>query len=103
MVSLTPPGCTCDGKSPRCDACVDQAMFWNAGTAAVRGRRWANETAAKVGTAKPWPPFEGKARDIALRWVRDIDGDPRVSEAFARRCHAAAAERWEDLRRSGER
>jgi hypothetical protein len=101
VVALYPPGCSCDGGTPRCDACIEQALFWNAGTAALRGRRWASEVAAKVGTAKTWPPFEGRAAEIARRRVTDIDSDPGIREAFARRCHAAAAERWDELRRGG--
>ena len=48
------------------------------GVAGSRGSFWAASVARQVGTAKDWPPFEGKARTIALRHVRDLasNGQP---------------------------
>ena len=68
------------------------------GVAVSRGCFWAARVARQVGTAKDWPPFEGKARTIALRHIRDHGGDEATRELRARSCWKAAAEQWEQIR-----
>jgi hypothetical protein len=96
--SLLPPECTCDGRSPRCQACIDRALYYLGSTAHVRGEDWARRVAAAGHADKPWPPFEGKAAEIARRLVRDLDRDDEATrEALARRCHAGAVREWERM------
>jgi hypothetical protein len=66
------------------------------GTAGARGAHWAAEVIRRVGRARPWPPFEGKARAIALRKVADLGGDVDVLEARALHCWERAKETYED-------
>jgi len=75
-------------------------VYYLESTAWVRGRNWAGRVAAKVGTAKPWPPYEGRAAAIARERVADLEpgGDERILDALARACHTAAAKRWNQLR-----
>lgn len=49
----------------------------------------------RVGRARPWPPFEGKARAIALRKVADLGGDVATREERARHCWERAREEYE--------
>jgi hypothetical protein len=88
-------------RSPRCPACIAQAVMWFGGIARDRGGQWAKRVAAQVGTERDWPPYEGKAADIARRLVSTIDRDEGVREELARLCHAHAAWWWERLRASG--
>lgn len=92
---LGPPDCTCARTVPRCDACLRDALYYQKTTAWARGEGWAKSVAAKVGTAKPWPPFEGRAAEIARLKVHDLErNDPRIADALARECHAFAAKTW---------
>lgn len=65
------------------------------GTAGARGAHWAADVIRRVGRARPWPPFEGKARAIALRKVADLGGDAVTREARARHCWERAKEEYE--------
>jgi hypothetical protein len=44
----------------------------------------------------PWPPFAGRAAEIASRLVAALAGEPRRTE-LARVCHWRAGLRWESL------
>jgi hypothetical protein len=46
------------------------------GAAECRGDRWAERVARKTKTRQPWPAFDGKCRDIAIRLVVDMDLNP---------------------------
>jgi hypothetical protein len=50
-------------------------------TAGCRGQYWAADVARTVGTARDWPPFEGKVKANALRKVHDLGGDARTAGA----------------------
>ena len=67
------------------------------GHAGARGRYWAAKVAreAPERRGQPWPPFEGKARLIALRWVADFGGDAATQERLARQCWETAKDEWE--------
>ncbi len=67
------------------------------GCALSRGIYWAHSVAARVMTRAPWPPFEGRVRDIALSKVRDLAGNAWARELFARECWRRAAEEWTKL------
>ena len=73
------------------------------GTASARGGHWAASVARQVGTARDWPPFTGKARTIALRWVADLGGDQATRERRAEACWAGAALEWERMRANAAR
>jgi hypothetical protein len=65
------------------------------GTAGARGAHWGAGVARRIGSSRPWPPFEGKARAIALRKVADLGGDDVTREARARHCWGRAKEEYE--------
>jgi hypothetical protein len=67
------------------------------GTAGARGAHWAADVIRALGDARPssWPPFEGKARAIALRKVADLGGDQATREARARHCWERARETYD--------
>jgi hypothetical protein len=88
-------------QSPRCQPCIDQTVMWIGGQARGIGDRWARWVAAKVGTERDWPAYEGKCADIARRKVASLSQDEGVLEALARRCHAQAAWRWGQIRATG--
>jgi hypothetical protein len=88
-------------QSPRCQACIDQTMFWLEGTAALRGRLWAIRVSKKVPVNRPWPPYEDRCAELARKRVADIVSDAGTVDALARACHAAAAETWERIRTTG--
>lgn len=71
------------------------------GCALARGVYWAHGVAARVATRAPWPPYEGRVREIALSKVRDLAGNLWARELFARECHRRAAEEWAELSSSG--
>jgi hypothetical protein len=103
VTTLLPGDCTCSGRSPRCPACVDQALYYLGSTAHVRGEDWAARVAAAGHADKPWPPYEGRAADIARRLVRDIGRDDEATwSALAIRCHAGAASAWARLQERPE-
>ncbi len=92
-----------------CDVCQDAAGYCEScggsssrealmGVAGSRGRYWAADVARKAPQRRgePWPPFEGKARVIALRWVADLGGGEAVREARARFCWECAKDEWEN-------
>jgi hypothetical protein len=94
-----PPDCTCALTVPRCDACLRQALYYQSSTAWVRGENWAKSVAARVGTDRPWPPYEGKVVDIARSKIKDsASGDERITDALARECHRFAERTWEKIR-----
>lgn len=72
---------TCNDAEISCEACGGQA---SAGalmsTAGCRGEYWATSVARQVSTERDWPPFEGKARTIALGKVHDLGGDEATQE-----------------------
>jgi hypothetical protein len=90
-------------QSPRCQPCIDQTMFWLGGTAALRGRLWAQRVAQLVPVDRPWPPYEGRCAELARKQVAGICSDDGRIEALARACHARAAEAWEQIRATAGR
>jgi hypothetical protein len=98
-LSMLPGGCTCEGAEPRCKACVEQAMFWGAGTAEVRGESWARRVAAAGYLDRDWPAYHhGDVAAIARRQVAGMSNSEVILEALAQRCHRGAAREWERLR-----
>jgi hypothetical protein len=67
-------------------------------TAGCRGQYWAASVARQVGTERDWPPFEGKARTIALGKVHDLGGDETTQERRALWCWRWAEFEWSRLR-----
>lgn len=68
------------------------------GCAALRGERWGESVARRVGTRRPWPAFEGRAREVALRKVADLSRDPELLELLAAELAQWAARRWGEIR-----
>jgi hypothetical protein len=90
---------SCGSRAPLCDVCIEQRISWLAGAANLRGDRWAGDVATKVGTAKPWPAFDGRCAAIARHKVEDLGaGEARLEERLARLCWEAAAARYAKLR-----
>lgn len=80
----------CGGSSSR------EALM---GTAGARGAHWAEGVIRKLGDrqrAASWPPYEDRARLIALAKVADLGGGPGIREARARHCWERARETYED-------
>lgn len=44
--------------------------------------------------AKPWPPYEGRAAELARAKVADLTRDPKLREQLAVELAAWAARRW---------
>jgi hypothetical protein len=91
-------GCSCD-PTRRCPACVDQAMMWFSGMAALRGGRWAEDVARRRPglLRRPWPPNDGRAAELARAKVRDLSEDPGVVDRLAVKLAEHAARRWAAL------
>jgi hypothetical protein len=84
------PGHQCPGHL----ACATQP---DAALAAEIGVGWATFVRQQVDVRKPWPPFSGRAAEIAIRLVGGIARrDPRRGE-LARICHWRAGLRWESI------
>lgn len=99
-MSAPPPTCAiCGDAAIECRACGGSASGGTLmSTAGCRGHFWAAEVARKVGTARDWPPFDGKARLIALRKVDDRGGDAATKERRAFHCWRWAEFEWGRLR-----
>lgn len=89
----------CQDATSYCEACGGsssrEAML---GTAGARGRYWAAKVArvAPARCGEPWPPFQDKARVIALRLVADLGGDAVTRERRALFCWEQAKDEWEN-------
>ena len=84
------PGRPCPGHL----ACATQP---DAALAAEIGIGWATFVRGQVDIRRPWPPFTGRAAEIAIRLVGGLAPiDARRSE-LARICHWRAGLRWESL------
>lgn len=90
------PCARCHDQPVTCDACGGsssrEALL---STAGCRGRYWAADVIAAVGHERPWPPFAGKARAIALRKIADLGGDDVTREARALYCWERAKDEYE--------
>lgn len=87
---------TCHDATGPCDACGGSASREALmGVAGTRGRYWACDVIRALGRPKPWPPFEGRAREIALRRVADLGGDDATRELRARHCWEQARAEYE--------
>lgn len=96
------PDCRGSDEATWCAGCGGSSSFEAMhGTALARGVYWAHGVAARVATRAPWPPFEGRVREIALAKVHDLAGNDWARELFARECHRRAAEEWEELIAAG--
>jgi hypothetical protein len=96
-LSMLPGGCTCQGQEPRCQACIEQTLFWLGGVATVRGENWARRVAAAAGVDRPWPDYEACA-ELARKQVAGLAAPGTINEALAQRCHAGAAREWARIR-----
>jgi len=89
----------CGDQADRCDACGGRVLAPLAGTASVRGGRWA-ETVVRLLVAR-WPirwPRSPKAVVIASRWVEDLaPTDVGLRGHLARLCLEAAERRYAEL------
>jgi hypothetical protein len=67
-------GCTCNGRSPRCRACVDSALAHLGGVAQARGIYWAQSVAyRRPGFLRlEWPRGSMRELAIAVRKVEDL-------------------------------
>jgi hypothetical protein len=94
----------CRPNGTLCGACRVQALRWLAGTASCRGGVWAERVVRRLRGRglQPWPACEGKAARIAARQVEDLGRDMRLRCQLAVICHAAARERYEELRADPE-
>ena len=76
------------------------------GAPPIRMRPWLRRSASArrcsfdtrlTSASQPWPPFGGRAAEIAIRLVAGLAiAEPRRGE-FARICHWRAGLRWESL------
>ncbi len=64
------------------------------GTAACRGTYWAVAVLERVHDRRPWPPYDGRCRAIALSKIDDLTRDTTLREDLARVAHSWAARRW---------
>jgi len=79
---------------PGHQACATQP---DAALAAQIGVAWAMFVRRQIDIRRPWPPFAGRAAEIAFRLVGGLGIiDPRRSE-LARVCHWRAGLVWESL------
>lgn len=88
-------GC-CD-RSKLCDRCLADELAHMRGVAANRGEVWSTSVAARIARRDPWPAFEGRARELALKKTADLGPDQRLHEQLAIICHEWAARRWAQL------
>ena len=95
-VGFTSSVSCCTDGSEWCDTCGGRSGPL-LGTAGCRGAVWADDVARKVGTARAWPEYRGKALAIAIGKVLDLTRDARARDGLARHCHKRAGERWLEL------
>jgi hypothetical protein len=90
--------CDCP-REQLCAACLDRALLWHSGMAAVWGGTWAESVAERHPEllVRPWPPAEGRAREIAVRKLAELAADPRVIEHLLEQHHAGAVRAWARL------
>jgi len=86
------PGWPC----PEHQACATQP---DAAIASEIGAAWARFVRAQVDVRLPWPPFAGRAGEIAFRLVGGIEATDRRRNELARICHWRAGLVWESLER----
>jgi hypothetical protein len=83
-------GClTCNGLEALCDRCLADAEAKIIGCAMLRGERWGESVARRMGTKRaPWPSWERtkRLRAIAISKVSDVTRDQRLRERLARVC-----------------
>jgi hypothetical protein len=65
--------------------------------AAEIGIGWAMFVRQQVDVRKPWPPFTGRAAEIAIRLVGAIAAASPRRDELAQVCHWRAGLRWESL------
>lgn len=77
----------------------DNAIMWLGGVASCRGGCWADRVARSRPDllGQPWPPYEGRAAELARKQVADLSSDPRLIERFAVLANESAARRWREL------
>ena len=83
-----------------CDGCLARSIEWLGGVAASRGDGWASSVArlAPGLLARPWPPLEGRAAELAAAKVIDLTDDRRLFARLLETLNAAATRRWDQLR-----
>jgi hypothetical protein len=98
-VSLASAG-LCDCPRDRlCPPCLERTVYWLGGGARVWGGRWAESVADRRPEllARPWPPAEGRAREIALHKLAQLSRDPRALEVLLERHQEGAERAWARL------
>ena len=86
---MSPYGCGCD---PLFEECLPEKLSQLAGVAQCRGEAWARSIANVCPIDKAWPAT-ARMREIAIRKVRDLADDKRLTELLADEV-ARGAERW---------
>jgi hypothetical protein len=89
--------CSCASEA-LCPDCYQRLRSQLEGTANFRGARWARKVAVAVGLGNPWPSFEGKCAEKALKQVFDLTSDPRLRAEFAEMAAERAATVWATLK-----
>src|SRR5258706_512773 len=84
------PGRLCPGHL----ACATQP---DAALAAAIGVGGATFVRHQIDVRRPWPPFGGRAAEIAFRLVGGLATDATRRGELARVCHWRAGLRWESL------
>jgi hypothetical protein len=95
----------CDCPRDRlCENCLARSMEWLGGVVASRGYGWASSVAQRRPglLARPWPPLEGRAAELAAAKVIDLTDDRRLFARLLERLYAAARRRWDQLRADQE-
>jgi len=90
--------CDCP-RDQLCASCLDRALLWHGGQAALWGSSWAESVAERHPEllARPWPAAEGRAREIAARTLAPLSADPRVIDRLVAKHHDGAARAWARL------
>jgi hypothetical protein len=84
------PGRLCPGHF----ACASQS---DAALAAEIGVGWATFVRSQIDIRRPWPPYAGRAAEIAARLVVGLTPIAARRGELARLCHWRAGLRWESL------
>ena len=81
-----------------CEICLDARFMQLKGVAAVRGERWADETAQWMSRDREWPEYSPKMLVIARLKIAELGRDPKLLEKLAMECARWAAKRWNAAR-----
>lgn len=85
----------CPRSDSLCDRCIADALAQMSGVAACRGEFWAMKVSERCAIRRPWPPYEGRCRELALRRVFDLASDERLREQLAMLVVKWASRWWE--------